>query len=430
MFTRHKIGGKAKAMVVTGSRLHAVRYKQALDKYITDKGYTDTKTLVAFSGTVSDPDVKGVDYTEVGMNQGVKERELPEKFDTGEYQVLIVAEKYQTGFDQPLLHTMYVDKRLSGIQAVQTLSRLNRIHPGKDDTFVLDFVNETQEILDAFQPYYELTTVGDQAEAGQLYDLQARLDGYQVYHKPEVEEFARVFYKPKDKQTISDHQRMNAILGPAVTRFTELDDDETREEFRKVMVAYRNLYGFLSQVIPFYDTDLEKLYSFVRFLLPKLPKGPKGPVYHFDDEVALKWYRLQKISEGAIELEKDNTGEIDGPTEVGTGAQHAEEIQLSTLIEILNERLGTDFRPGDQLFFDSIKADAVADPDLRQAATANTIEGFSFAFKKALEDLFIDRMDQNEDITARFLNENDFNEEVSKYLLKEVYKEIREADAV
>jgi len=423
-FTRHKIGGKAKAMVVTGSRLHAVRYKQALDKYITDKGYTGTKTLVAFSGAVNDPDVSGLDYTEVGMNNGIKETELPEKFESGDYQVLIVAEKYQTGFDQPLLHSMYVDKRLSGIQAVQTLSRLNRTHSGKNDTFVLDFVNETQEILDAFQPFYEQTTVGDRAEASQLYDLQARLDGFQVYHKPEVEEFARVFYKPKNEQSPRDHERMNAILDPAVKRFSELDGD-TQEEFRKALVSYRNLYAFLSQVIPFYDTDLEKLYTYGRFLLTKLPKGPKGPIYHFDDEVALKWYRLDKISEGAITLEKDKQGEIDGPTEVGTGAQHPEQIQLSTLIEILNERFQTDFEPGDQLFFESIKADAVADPDLRQAATANTLEGFSFAFKKALEDLFIDRMDQNEEITAKFLNEDDFNEAVSQHLLKEVYDEIR-----
>ena len=292
-FTRHKIGGKAKAMVVTGSRLHAVRYKQALDKYISDKGYTDTKTLVAFSGTVNDPDVTGKDYTEVGMNEGIKESELPEKFETGEYQVLIVAEKYQTGFDQPLLHTMYVDKKLSGIQAVQTLSRLNRIHPGKDDTFVLDFVNETQDILDAFQPFYEQTTVGDRAEASHLYDLQARLDGFHVYHKPEVEEFARVFYKPKGKQTPRDHERMNAILNPAVTRFTDLDED-TQEEFRKVLVAYRNLYAFLSQVIPFFDTDLEKLYTYGRFLLNKLPKGSKGPAveFHIKPLIFSKLFRL------------------------------------------------------------------------------------------------------------------------------------------
>jgi type I restriction enzyme R subunit len=146
-FTRHKIGGRAKAMVVTPSRLHAVRYKQEFDKYIAKKGYTGIKTLVAFSGTVADPDLPGLEYTEVSMNEGIKEKELPEKFASDEYHVLIVAEKYQTGFDQPFLHTMYVDKRLAGIQAVQTLSRLNRIHPAKEDTFVLDFVNDPEEIL-------------------------------------------------------------------------------------------------------------------------------------------------------------------------------------------------------------------------------------------------------------------------------------------
>jgi type I restriction enzyme R subunit len=222
---RHKIGGRAKAMVVTSSRLHAVKYKQEFDKYISDKGYTEIKTLVAFSGTVIDPDVPGIEYTEVSMNSGIKEKELPEKFTTDEYHILIVAEKYQTGFDQPLLHTMYVDKRLSGIQAVQTLSRLNRTHAGKEDTFVLDFVNDTGEILESFQPYYEQTAVGERAEAGQLYELQARLDGYQVYFKNEVEEFSRVFYKPREKQTPSDHAKMNACIDPAVSRFNECDEE-------------------------------------------------------------------------------------------------------------------------------------------------------------------------------------------------------------
>ena len=274
-FTRHKIGGRAKAMVVTSSRLHAVRYKQAFDKYIAEKGYTGIKTLVAFSGTVIDPDVPGKEYTEVGMNKGIREKELPEKFGTDEYQVLLVAEKYQTGFDQPLLHTMYVDKRLAGVQAVQTLSRLNRTHPGKEDTFILDFVNETQEILDAFQPYYEQTTVGEQAQPQQLYELQAKLDAQQVYYKSEVEEFSRVFYKPREHQTPTDHAKMNACIDPAVNRFKQLDED-TQEEFRGWLTAYRNLYAFLSQVIPFQDSDLEKLYSYIRFLLTKLPKRDRA----------------------------------------------------------------------------------------------------------------------------------------------------------
>ncbi|HEC78683.1 MAG TPA: type I restriction endonuclease subunit R [candidate division WOR-3 bacterium] len=423
-FTMHKIGGRAKAMVVTSSRLHAVRYKQAFDKYIAEKGYKGIKTLVAFSGTVIDPDIPDVEYTEVSMNNGIREKELPERFATDEYQVLLVAEKYQTGFDQPLLHTMYVDKRLSGIQAVQTLSRLNRIHPGKEDTFVLDFVNEPEEILSAFQPYYERTLIGERAEPKQLYDLQAKLDAYQVYYKTEIEEFCKVFYKPKRNQTASDHARMNVCIDPAVNRYNKLDEGR-REEFRKVLVAYRNLYAFLSQVIPFQDTDLEKLYSYIRFLLTKLPRGDRGPVYNFDDEVALKYYRLQKISEGSIVLEPRVEYKVDGPTSVGTGMVRGEKIELSKLIDILNERFGTEFKPGDQLFFDSIREDAAADSDLRQAALANTMENFSYVFLKALEGLFIDRMEQNEEITAKFLNDKEFQRIVGQHLLKEVYEQIR-----
>ena len=423
-FTRHKIGGKAKAMVVTPSRLHAVRYRQALDRYIKEKGYqNDIRVLVAFSGSVPDPDLPGQEYTEVGMNDGIKVKELPGKFASDEYQMLVVAEKYQTGFDQPLLHTMYVDKRLAGIQAVQALSRLNRTHPGKDDTFVLDFVNETQDILDAFQPYYEQTSIAEQADPRQLYDLQARLDGYQVYYKAEVEEFAQVFYRPKPHQTATDHAKMNACLDPAVSRFNQLDEAQ-QDEFRKVLAAYRNLYAFLSQVIPFQDADLEKLYAYVRFLLRKLPRR-SGPRYRFDDQVTLEYYRLQKISEGAIELQIAEGPPIYGPSAVGTGMGHELKIELSELIGILNERFGTDFKPADQLFFDSIREDAVADSELQQVALANTRENFGYVFLRALEGLFIDRMDQNEEITARFLNEPEFQDVVGQSLLQQVYEQIR-----
>ena len=424
LFTMHKIGGKAKAMVVTSSRLLAVRYKQEFDRYIEEKGYKGIKVLVAFSGTVPDPDFPNKEYTEVGMNKGIREKELPERFGTDEYQLLLVAEKYQTGFDQPLLHTMYVDKRLAGIQAVQTLSRLNRTHSGKEDTFILDFINDPEEIQAAFQPYYEQTLVGEQAEAKQLYELQAKLEGQQVFYKTEVEEFCRTFFKPKHRQTPADHARMNSCIDPAVSRYKSLEE-ESREEFRKTLVAYRNLYAFLSQIIPFQDTDLEKLYSYVRFLLTKLPRGDFGPVYNFDDEVTLEYYRLQKISDGSIKLEPSKAESISGPTSVGTGIARKEEIELSRLIDILNERFGTEFKPADQLFFDSIREDAVADSNLRQAALANTMENFSYVFLKALEGLFVDRMDQNEEITAKFMNEGQFREIVTGHLLKEVYEKIR-----
>jgi type I restriction enzyme R subunit len=419
-FTKHKIGGKAKAMVVTSSREAAVRYKLEFDRYIAEKGYTDIKTLVAFSGTVV-LDVND-DYTEVGMNKGIREKQLPERFGSDEYQVLIVAEKYQTGFDQPLLHTMYVDKRLGDVQAVQTLSRLNRTHPGKDDTFVLDFVNERQDILEAFKPYYEVAAIDEMAEPSQLYGLQAKLAQEQVYYETEVEAFCTVFFKPKQNQTPSDHALLNSSLDPAVKRFSALDPAE-QEEFKGLLVAFRNLYSFLAQIIPFQDTDLEKLYSFVRFLITKLPKGARERL-EFDDEVRLKYYRLQKISEGSIVLEPGERGTVSGPTAVGTGARHDEQVELSRLIDIVNERFGTSFTPADELFFSQIREEAAADSALQQAAMANTLENFKFVFDKALEGLFIDRMDQNEDIFARYMNDKHFQKVVTNVLLRQVYNQI------
>jgi type I restriction enzyme R subunit len=429
-FTKHKIGGRAKAMVATSSRLHAVRYKQEFDRQIRERGYDDIKTLVAFSGTVEDPDAAGVSYTEPDMNRDDKgkalpEKQLPGKFATDEYSVLIVAEKYQTGFDQPLLHTMYVDKRLAGIQAVQTLSRLNRMCPGKEDTFVLDFVNKPDEIYEAFKPYYEVTHVGEEADPRQLYDLQSKLDERHVYDRDEVEEFCKVFYKAKAVQTPREHAKINAIIDPAVTRFNALDEDE-REEFRSLLITFRSLYSFLSQVIPYQDSDLEKLYTYARFLLSKLPRRAAGPKYDFDDEVTLKFYRLQKISEGTIRLEPGEGGEVKGPTAVGTGGSEGPQVELSRLIDLINERFGTDFTPADELFFNQIREEAIADEDLCQVARANTIDKFRFVFDKALETLFIDRMEQNEELFAKFMNDQDFQKIVREHLLRQVYDQIRE----
>ena len=290
--TRHKIGGRAKAMLVTGSRLEAVRYKQSFDRYIAEKG-TRFRTLVAFSGAVRDDELPDVEYTEVQMNLGIQEKELPERFATQEYQVLLVAEKYQTGFDQPLLHTLFVDKRLAGIQAVQTLSRLNRTHPLKEDTFVLDFVNDRDEIRDAFRVYYEGAEMGDEVDPARLYAVKGELDASGVYLEEEVERFSAVYFKPRQRQSPQDHRTLNGALDPAVSRFTVLqrDDEEAAELWRGKVHAFRNLYAFLSQVIPYQDADLERLYVFLRHLAAKLPRRPSGPAYQFDDQVRLEYYR-------------------------------------------------------------------------------------------------------------------------------------------
>ncbi|OGV72725.1 MAG: type I restriction endonuclease subunit R [Lentisphaerae bacterium RIFOXYB12_FULL_65_16] len=424
--TRHKIGGRAKAMVVTGSRLEAVRYKQGFDGYIKKKGYP-IKTLVAFSGTVQDDKLKDVTYTEEGMNQGIREKELPERFASQEYHVLLVAEKYQTGFDQPLLHTMYVDKRLAGIQAVQTLSRLNRTHPFKEDTFVLDFVNDRDEIHDAFKTYYEGAEMGQEVDPARLYEIKGELDASGTYLPEELERFCAIYFKSRQKQSAADHQAMNAALDPAVSRFSALqkEEEDKAELWRGKLQAFRNLYGFLSQVIPYQDSDLEKLYVFLRHLAPKLPKRRGGPAYQFDDEVRLEYYRLQKISEGSITLDEGYGRPLDGPSEVGTGAVHEDPVPLSRLIDLVNARFGTDFNQADQLFFDQIVEAAIADDALKQAAAVNPGDKFELVFKNLLETLFMERMDQNEEIFVRYMNDIPFQKLVTTWLASQAYQKLR-----
>ena len=421
---RHKIGGRAKAMVVTSSRLHAVRYRQAFDKYIAEQGYTDVGVLVAFSGVVQDPDAEGFEYTETGMNKGIKERELPEKFESDAYQVLLVANKYQTGFDQPLLHTMYVDKRLAGVQAVQTLSRLNRMAPGKEDTFVLDFVNGTDEIERSFQPYYEQTTVADTADPQQLYELQHRLEATQVFWATEVEAFCKYFYAPKEKQSVTDQAEMYRQLGPPVDRFKAKQPDE-QDEFRNALSGYVKLYSFLSQVMPFTDPDLEKLYTFGRFLELKLPKDEKKTPLNLDGDVALKYYRLDKILEGQIKLGAAEPVALKGPTAVGTRQAREVDAPLSEIIDVLNERFGTEFTHADQLLFDQFIQQAKEDSDVVERAMANPFDNFELAMKPKVENLMIDRMDQNQEIVNRYLNDAEFQSAAFKEIVKRVYEEIR-----
>jgi type I restriction enzyme R subunit len=425
---RHRIGGRAKAMVVTSSRLHAVRYKQAFEKYIKEKAYKDVGVLVAFSGTVKDPDTD-LEYTEPGMNIGkdgkhISEAGLPAAFGGDDYQVLLVANKYQTGFDQPLLHTMYVDKRLSGVQAVQTLSRLNRIAPGKEDTFVLDFVNDTEEIQRSFQPYFEGTTVAESAEPDQLYDLAYKIEGAQVFWKSEVEAFCKVFFSPREKQTVHDQAEMNRHLNPGIDRYRAKTEEE-QEEFKNALGAFVRLYAFLSQIMPFSDPDLEKLYTFARFFETKLPQDPKKAPLRLDGDVALRYYRLDKISEGAIALRLGEPGVVYSPTEVGTHKAKEDEAQLSEIIEVLNERFGTEFKKDDQILFDQFIAAAKLDDEVVQRAKANPIDNFALAMKGKMEGLMIDRMDQNEEIVTRYLNDPQFQDMAFRLLVRRIYDEIR-----
>lgn len=422
-----KIGGKAKAMVVTSSRLHAVRYKEEFDKYIKEKGYNDVKTIVAFSGKVIyDNAPEGV--TEVEMN-GFAEKELPRKFATDEYQLLLVADKYQTGFDQPLLHTMYVDKKLSGVKAVQTLSRLNRMCAGKEDTFVLDFANETQDILDSFQPYYELTSIRENSDPNHLYDLKSELEKANVIWESEVNNFCNIFFKSSKSLSASDQGKLNSYVDPAVERFkalpTEKDDAmgtiTNQDDFKNTLQTFTRTYSFLTQIMPFSDVDLEKLFTYGRFLLKKLPRTSQNDKFKLGDEVSLEYYRLQKVAEQNIVMESQAVYELEGGGQAGIRLTKEEEANLSEIINVLNKKFHTEFNTADKLFFDQIEEELVVHTGLREQARNNPIENFKFGFEELFLDKLIARMEQNQDLFTKMMDDKEFGDVVKGYMLKKVY---------
>ncbi|HEX9926804.1 MAG TPA: type I restriction endonuclease subunit R, partial [Anaerolineae bacterium] len=283
-----------------------------------------------------------------------------------------------------------------------------------------------EDIRAAFKQFYDGATLGDEAEAEQLYQLKSELDASGIYLQAEVERFCEVYYKPKQKQSVADHQAMNATLDPAVDRFKALrqDSEEEAESWRKKLVAFRNLYLFLSQVIPYQDSDLERLYTFLRHLAAKLPRRSGGPQYDFDDDVYLEYYRLQKISEGSIDLGKGYARPLDGPTDVGTAVIRETAVPLSKVIDIVNDRFGTDFNQADQLFFDQIIEAATDSEELKQAAQVNSPDKFALLFKRLLESLFVERMDQNEEIFARYMNDPGFQDVIAQHLGAEVYQRL------
>lgn len=425
--TRHKIGGKAKAMVVTRSREHAIKYKLAFDKYIREKSYNDVKSLVAFSGSITLDEYPEETFTEVKMNGGIKTTEIPDKFASDAYQVLLVANKFQTGFDQPLLHTMFVDKRLDGVQAVQTLSRLNRTTTGKEDTFVLDFVNKPEDIYKAFKPYYEETPVGETADPQQLNDLSYQLLEWQLFSQEDVNQWCEIWFRPKTSLTGNEHKKLNTLLDPIVEKYKTLSDPE-KEQFRNQLTSFRNLYLFLAQIIPYQDSELEKLYAYGRSLLKKLPRSNQAPPMDLSGDIELKYYRLEKISEGKIDLKEGKAEPLRGATAVGT-RQPDKEVPLSQLIDTLNERFGTDFTPADQLFFEQITETAIANNSIKQAAQVNTKENFAPVLEKHLENLFLERIDGNEKIFMEVMNNEEFREIVLEKLLSSIYEAINRKDS-
>ncbi len=426
---RHQLGGRGKAMVVTSSRIQAVRYKLAFEQYIKDCKIDGIRPLVAFSGTVKDPDT-GIEYTEPGMNpdcvtgKSISESQLPERFGSSDYQVLLVASKYQTGFDQPLLCAMYVDKRLDNVQAVQTLSRLNRKIVGKDEPFVLDFVNKPEDIYAAFKPYFDSTSLQESAKPEILPGLKHALDLIQVYHWSEVEAFARIFYRQPERQNPADHAHMQRHLQPAVDRFKAIRDEDEREDFRDKLAAYVRMYSFLSQILPYADQDLELLYSYGRFLLPHLPIDRDDTVVKISDEVALQYYRLQRVSSGPIDLKIGEPQGAYSPSDIGTGTAKEEKAPLSEIIRALNERFGTSFTEEDRLFFEQIKVRAENNAQVIQTAMANPLDKFQLGIRKLIEDMLIQRMSDNDKIVTRYMEDPAFQNIALSVLAREIFESV------
>lgn len=411
--TKAKIGGTAKAMLVTSSRLHAVKYKLAFDKYIKTHGYTDLKTLVAFSGKVKDA---GEEYKETAMNKGISEKQLPKTFDKNEYQLLIVADKYQTGFDQPKLHTMYVDKKLSGVRAVQTLSRLNRIHSGKEDTFVLDFVNEPEEIKAAFLPFYEVTTLGNDIEPNEIYSLEREIYDKRVINKEDVLEFTDLFYKKKP--TNKDVSAMNQYVDNSVSRMEGFSREETIG-FRNLLRKFINLYMLIIQIAPIVDADLHRLSIYLRYLIAKIEVTNTGGV-DITDKVLLEFYKLEKQGQSTIKL--NESAEVFVRVSGGGQGQEEEKDLLSNIIEKLNEKYGTEFAESEKLALEQITTNLKKSKELEIKAKANnTIDEFRYALEDKFSDSAVIEYEKNQDFYGRILQDENYRGYLIDLVISDIY---------
>ena len=446
--TRHRLADRAKAMVVTRSRLHAVRTYQAIRAYVARKGYHDCHPLVAFSGTVTD---SGVENTEAFLN-GFGETALPERFaytaaddphagtpaarQGVEYALLVVAEKYQTGYNQPLLTTMYVDKKLEGVKAVQTLSRLNRTHPQKeqDDVFVLDFANTVEDIQVAFDPFYE-TTLAEPTDPHLLYTRQSEVMGHGLLAEPEMANLATAYLAvptaAKPGAMSGAHAALYRFTDPAKQRYAALliSDPTAAEEFRSALRSYTRAYAFLAAIITWHDPDLERLYLFGKFLLPRLDRRSDPGVDI--GKVDLTHLRVVRTGEQDASLGAGAGDQVlPGFTGAGLGPLGEKELQaLSEIIEALNDKFGHELTEADQLVIEQHVLTATGDEDLRAAAKANSLENYGYVFDPRFEELMLDRHEANGELIRRFLDSPDVSEVFTSWARRESYRRIRAEEA-
>jgi type I restriction enzyme R subunit len=380
-FRRHvlkELDGKAKAMIVTQSREHALRYYLGLKTYLQEKAYTDMRALVAFSGDLT---LDGQTYTEAEIN-GFPETELPRRFDTDAYQVLIVAEKYQTGFDQPKLCAMYVDRKLAGLQAVQTLSRLNRTYPGKENTFVLDFQNTMEDVQTAFKPYFETTTLEALSDPNQVYQLEARLRKFGIIDQGEVERFAATYFK--GPLVPADRIALEALVRNAVARFEAEEDEGRQEEFRQLLKSFMRFYSFVAQVVRLADTSLEKLYAYASWLTRLLPNREEPPDIEItEDMLRLQAFRVEQKEEGSASVSPGDRHPLTAISEFAAKPYtEDEEKTLSEIVKSFNERHGTQFAKEDFLRFEQVNRE-ILDEDMSEMLRNNPPDVVYSAFSQA-----------------------------------------------
>lgn len=356
--THTKIRGKGKMMVVTASRLATVRYYHEIKRYMQKKGYDDIEVLVAFSGAISDPadGPDGPEYTEPAINVGHDGQRVAESQTKAEFHnygdVLVVAEKYQTGFDEPLLHTLVVDKKLKDVKAVQTLCRVNRIHPDKEDTYILDFMNKPEDIQKAFERFYTETSLSEQINTDLLYQVQTDIRGYGLYDESDIEAAAEIIFTDgKGKSQSNVQGKLAAVLKPAVARYNELDDDERYQVRRKVR-SFCKWYTYITQIVRMFDRDLHKEYVYLSYLRHLL-KVEKIPVEAVDDKVEMRFYKLKQEFEGSISLEPGG-GVLDPGGAAKTVTPDKKRDPLQVLVDKFNEQWAGNFTEGDRVVIDTL----------------------------------------------------------------------------
>ena len=424
-FRRHvlkELDGQAKAMVVTQSREHALKYFFSIKKYIEDNKYTGVKALVAFSGEL---DMDGEIFTESGVN-GFAETELPDQFDGPMYQLLIVAEKYQTGFDQPKLCAMYVDRKLDGLQAVQTLSRLNRTCAGKEHTFILDFQNTIEDIQNAFKPFYEATSLEAISDPNQVYELEARIKQFSFIDDDEVSRFAEIYYRGTlDPQ---DRIALERLVRNAVQRFEYEDDEGRQEEFRQLLKSYMRFYSFVAQVMRLEDTGLEKLFAYVSWLSRLLPnREVPADIEITDDMIRLQAFKIEEKERGSASLAPGSTTPLSPIKEFGAKTYtEDEERALSEIIDNFNQRHGTQFTKEDFLRFEQVNRDILGNENLKDMLKNNPPDVVYGAFSQAFFEGAIKLFQRDNQLQNIVMTDSVAREQAIKHFFSRALREIRE----